>query len=217
MAKKGEAGRALGAATLASYIGGLVSVLCLWLISPQLAKLALQFSSAEFFLLAVFGLCIIGNISGEDIEKGLICGCLGILVATIGIDSVTSYIRFSPEGNFNFMGGINYIPIMIGLFAMSQAFENIETIFTKEEIEVKLTNILPKKEDLKKIFRIAPRHGANRHIHRDHTWCGSRHRFIRRLQHRAQHSERAGALRQRLDRSRLRPPRAETTASPAEP
>ena len=156
MAKKGEAGRALGAATLASYIGGLVSVLCLWLISPQLAKLALQFSSAEFFLLAVFGLCIIGNISGEDIEKGLICGCLGILVATIGIDSVTSYIRFSPEGNFNFMGGINYIPIMIGLFAMSQAFENIETIFTKEEIEVKLTNILPKKEDLKKIFRIAP-------------------------------------------------------------
>ena len=118
MAKKGEAGRALGAATLASYIGGLVSVLCLWLISPQLAKLA--------------------------------------LVATIGIDSVTSYIRFSPEGNFNFMGGINYIPIMIGLFAMSQAFENIETIFTKEEIEVKLTNILPKKEDLKKIFRIAP-------------------------------------------------------------
>ena len=54
------------------------------------------------------------------------------------------------------MGGINYIPIMIGLFAMSQAFENIETIFSKDEIEVELTNILPKKEDLKKIFRIAP-------------------------------------------------------------
>lgn len=156
LAKQGHAGRALGTATLASYIGGLVSVLCLCLISPQLAKLALQFSSAEFFLLAVFGLCIIGNISGDDIEKGLICGCLGILVATIGIDSVTSYIRFSPEGNFNFMGGISYIPIMIGLFAMSQAFENIETIFEKDEIEAKLTNIFPKKEDLKKIFRIAP-------------------------------------------------------------
>ena len=76
------------------------------------------------------------------------------------IDSVTSYIRFSPEGNFNFMGGINYIPIMIGLFAMSQAFENIETIFSKDEIEVELTNILPKKEDLKKIFRIAPSRGS---------------------------------------------------------
>lgn len=156
LAQKGEAGRALGTATLASYIGGLVSVGCLILISPQLAKLALRFSSAEFFLLAVFGLCIIGNISGDSVEKGLICGCLGILVATIGIDSVTSYIRFSPEGNYNFMGGISYIPIMIGLFAMSQAFENIETIFEEEEIQAKLTNILPKKEDLKSIFRIAP-------------------------------------------------------------
>ena len=156
LAQRGEAGRALGTATLASYIGGLVSVACLWLISPQLAKLALQFSSAEFFLLAVFGLCIIGNISGQEIEKGLICGCLGILVATVGIDSVTSYIRFSPEGDYNFMGGISYIPIMIGLFAMSQAFENIEDIFSEEEIQAKITNILPKKEDLKKIVRIAP-------------------------------------------------------------
>jgi len=156
LAQRGEAGRALGVATLSSYVGGVVSVLCLWLISPQLAKLALQFSSAEFFLLAVFGLCIIGSISGDNVEKGLMCGCIGILVATIGIDSVTSYIRFCPEGNYNFMGGISYIPIMIGLFAMSQAFENIEDIFTQDEEQIKVTNILPKKEDLKVIFKTAP-------------------------------------------------------------
>ena len=156
LTQKGEAGRALGVATLSSYIGGLVSVGCLVLISPQLAKLALQFSSAEFFLLAVFGLCIIGNISGDSVEKGLMCGCLGILVATIGIDSVTSYIRFCPEGNFNFMGGISYIPIMIGLFAMSQAFENIEEIFDADEEVIKVTNILPKKEDMKVMLKVSP-------------------------------------------------------------
>ena len=156
LSQRGEAGRALGVATLGSYIGGVVSVLCLVLISPQLAKLALQFSSAEFFLLAVFGLCIIGSISGDNVEKGLMCGCLGILVATIGIDSVTSYIRFCPEGNYNFMGGISYIPIMIGLFAMSQAFENIEEIFAEEKQQIKVTNIIPKKEDLKALFRISP-------------------------------------------------------------
>ena len=156
LSQRGEAGRALGVATLGSYIGGVVSVLCLVLISPQLAKLALKFSSAEFFLLAMFGLCIIGNISGDSVEKGLMCGCLGILVATIGIDSVTSYIRFCPEGNYNFMGGISYIPIMIGLFAMSQAFENIEDIFTEEKEQIKVTNIIPKKEDLKALFRISP-------------------------------------------------------------
>ena len=156
LSQRGEAGRALGVATLGSYIGGVVSVLCLVLISPQLAKLALKFSSAEFFLLAMFGLCIIGNISGDSVEKGLMCGCLGILVATIGIDSVTSYIRFCPKGNYNFMGGISYIPIMIGLFAMSQAFENIEEIFTEEQQQIKVTNIIPKKEDLKALFRISP-------------------------------------------------------------
>lgn len=54
------------------------------------------------------------------------------------------------------MGGISYIPIMIGLFAMSQAFENIEDIFAEEKEQIKVTNIIPKKEDLKSLFRIAP-------------------------------------------------------------
>ena len=98
----------------------------------------------------------IGDIAKAFEGKMLMCGCIGILVATIGIDSVTSYIRFCPEGNYNFMGGISYIPIMIGLFAMSQAFENIEEIFKEEEEQIKVTNILLKKEDLKVIFKTAP-------------------------------------------------------------
>lgn len=142
--KRGEAGRALGIATLSSYIGGVVSCLCLWLISPQLAKLALKFSSAEFFLLAVFGLCIIANISGENMAKGLICGFLGILTATVGIDSVTSYIRFTD--NANLLSGIQYIPVMIGLFAMSQAFETIEDIYSTDEIDATVTRLLPTKK-----------------------------------------------------------------------
>lgn len=149
--KRGEAGRALGIATMGSYVGGIVSCICLLLISPQLAKLALKFSSAEFFLLAVFGLCIISNISGKDIWKGLICGFLGILTASIGIDSVTSYIRFSD--NVNLLSGVQYIAVMIGLFAMSQAFETIEDIFSKDEVTVKVTKLLPTKEDMKTIMR----------------------------------------------------------------
>ena len=144
----------LGIATLSSYVGGVVSVLCLWLISPQLAKLALKFSSAEFFLLAVFGLCIIANISGENMAKGLICGFLGILTATVGIDSVTSYIRFTD--NANLLSGIQYIPVMIGLFAMSQAFETIEDIYSTDEIDASVTRLLPTKEDVKTILRVAP-------------------------------------------------------------
>lgn len=152
--KRGEAGRALGISTMSSYIGGVVSCLCLFLISPQLAKLALKFSSAEFFLLAVFGLCIIANISGKNMAKGLICGFLGILAASVGMDSVTGYVRFS--SNLNLLAGVPYIPVMIGLFAMSQAFETIEDIFTKDEVNMKITRVLPTKEDMKSMFRIAP-------------------------------------------------------------
>ncbi|MFA6935155.1 MAG: tripartite tricarboxylate transporter permease [Sphaerochaetaceae bacterium] len=161
MAQRGEGGRALGIVTVSSYIGGLVSVACLILISPQLAKLALKFSSAEFFLLAMFGLCIIGNISGKSIEKGLMCGCLGVLVASIGVDQVTGYMRFcinpfNGKAILNFLGGISYIPVMIGLFAMSQAFEGIEEIFKRDKLEAKITRVMPSKEDMKVIWRVAP-------------------------------------------------------------
>lgn len=152
--KRGEAGRALGIATMASYVGGVISCLWLWLISLQLAALALKFSSAEFFLLAVFGLCIIANISGDNMAKGLICGFLGILTATIGIDSVTSYIRFSSHPEL--LAGVQYIPVMIGLFAMSQTFETIEDIYTTDEVDTKVTRVIPTKEDMKTILRVAP-------------------------------------------------------------
>jgi putative tricarboxylic transport membrane protein len=159
MAKKGQGGRALGIVTVSSYIGGLISVLCLILISPQLAKLALKFSSAEYFLLALFGLCIIGNISGKSLAKGMICGCVGVLVATVGVDSVTAFLRFATfrgQAVVNLLGGISYIPVMIGLFAMSQAFEGIEEIFKRDTIEAKISKVLPSKSDMKVIGRVAP-------------------------------------------------------------
>lgn len=85
LSQKGEAGRALGVATLGSYIGGVISVILLVTISPQLAKLALKFSSAEFFLLAVFGLCIIGSFAMKnslfDVWVMLIAGVVGYFMS----------------------------------------------------------------------------------------------------------------------------------------
>ncbi|MCB7372748.1 tripartite tricarboxylate transporter permease, partial [Bacteroides caccae] len=82
--ERGESGRALGISTISSFIGGVVSCIALCLISPQLAKLALKFSSPEFFMLAVFGLSIIASISGKSLAKGLISGAIGMLLATVG-------------------------------------------------------------------------------------------------------------------------------------
>lgn len=157
--KRGESGRALGISTISSFIGGLVSVIALWLISPQLAKLALRFSAPEFFLLAIFGLSIIASISGNSLAKGILCGGLGIALSFIGIDSITGYPRFT-FSNINLLSGMSIIPVMIGLFAMSQAFSTIENIFTPDQVSQKVSNVWPSKDDWKIILKTAPVSGV---------------------------------------------------------
>ena len=132
MSKKGEAHKALTIATLSSTIGGILSVIILILVAPQLAKFALMFSAQESFALAVFGLAIITSISGKSIVKGLITGFLGLLVATIGLDPMGGFPRYT-FGNMNLMSGVNFIPVMIGLIAASQAFKGLEDAFTKRK------------------------------------------------------------------------------------
>ena len=157
-AKRGEAGRALGISTLSSFVGGIISCVVLTLLAPQLARVALRFSSPEFFLLAVFGLCVIASISGDSLAKGVLCGALGILLACVGIDEITGVIRFTYD-NINLLSGISYIPVMIGLFAMSQAFESVETIRQKGEVGKKIDRVLPRWSDLRIILRQSPLFG----------------------------------------------------------
>lgn len=158
MAKRGEAGRALGLSTVASFGGGVISVILLILISPQLAKVALKFSAPEYFALAMFGLSIIASISGKSLLKGLIIGVVGLLVSTVGIDVVTGYPRFT-FGNINLFNGFSFIPVMIGLFAMSQAFNSIETMLKKVDVKQKVGRVLPTLSDLKTIWATVLRSG----------------------------------------------------------
>lgn len=152
MARKGEAGRALGISTTSSFIGGVISCIYLILISPLLAKFALKFGAPEFFMLALFGLCIISSISGKSMLIGMISGTLGILIATIGIDNITGTMRFTFD-NMNLFSGINFIPVMIGLFAMSQAFVGVEDIMKKQAKAKPIKHGFPKKEDWGLIFK----------------------------------------------------------------
>ena len=151
-AKRGEAGRALGIGAVASFVGGIISVFFVILIAPQLARFALQFSSPEFFMLAVFGLTIISGVSGKSMTKGLLVGFLGIIISTIGIDIITGYTRYT-FGNINLLGGVPFIPALIGLFAMSEALANVETIYQKTMEAQKVDRIIPTKEDLKRTYK----------------------------------------------------------------
>ncbi|HFK5396256.1 TPA: tripartite tricarboxylate transporter permease, partial [Escherichia coli] len=115
---------ALSAATFSSFSGGTLSIIVLMFLSPVLASWALKFSASESFALATFGLSIIASISGESLIKGLIAGVGGLLIATIGLDPMGGFPRFT--GGFVELMNVPFIPVMIGLFAASEAFRSME-------------------------------------------------------------------------------------------
>ncbi len=116
LAQQGRAGLALGIATISSAIGGIFSVLVLITAAPLLARIAYDFGPPEYFALALFGLSMLASISGEAPIKNLIGGAFGVLLATIGMDFTTGVDRFT-FGFWQLSEGINFIPVMIGLFA----------------------------------------------------------------------------------------------------
>ncbi|MGQ9369187.1 tripartite tricarboxylate transporter permease [Azospirillum sp. ST 5-10] len=124
LTKKGQAGIALGTATFSSFLGGTGSVLVLIFLAPILASFALEFSASESFALAVFGLSIIASISGKSVIKGLITGFLGLLLATVGLDPMAGFPRYT--GGYTELFSVPFIPVMIGLFAAAEAFKAME-------------------------------------------------------------------------------------------
>ena len=152
--KLGQPGRALGISTFASLFGGLFSAICLCIFAPMLAKVALKFSAQEYFALAVFGISIVAGLTGKSVIKGVIGGVIGLLLATIGVDGMGGVNRFT-FGSVYLMGGISFIPLLIGLFAFSQGLNTIEEMakgYKAEKNKVKIEHVFPSKADLKRIF-----------------------------------------------------------------
>ena len=154
LAQKGEAGKAIGIATIASTTGGIISTFCLMFIAPQLARFALKFGPEEYFALMIFGLTIIASVSGESLVKGLISGFFGLLIATIGLDPITGYARFSFNIP-NLMTGFPLLPVLIGLFAISQIFIQMEAVGEKSRhFRQKIKNVLPSFKELKRLSTV---------------------------------------------------------------
>ena len=118
--QRGEGGLGIFLATTSSFFGTLTGTLCVLLLTPPLSLLALKFGAYEFFLLALFGVMICGQLTaGTDPLKGWISGILGLLVAQVGLDGMNSYPRFS-FGMVDLMAGVPLIPVMIGLFGFPE-------------------------------------------------------------------------------------------------
>ena len=151
MGQKGEASRALSIALFASFSGGMIGAIIMTFLSPFVSRMALRFGPAEFFALAVFGLSVIISISGKSLTKGLMVAFFGLLISTVGMDRTSAYLRFTRE--VSLYEGIPFIPALIGLFAISEVFNNIENIFKTEKIKAKISGVLPGWKDIKTIAR----------------------------------------------------------------
>ncbi len=126
MALKGRGSTAMLLDLWCSCLGGLVGVLLLMLLAPQLARFALKFSSFEYFWLALFGLSMSALVSTGNTLNGLLAACMGMLLSTVGLDLVSGAQRFT-YGNTELMDGIQFIPVMIGLFGLSEVLKHIWT------------------------------------------------------------------------------------------
>ncbi len=146
MAAKGEAGRALGMATIASTIGGLFAAVVLATLAPQLADIALKFDSPEYFALAFFGLTIIASLSG-DVLKGVISGLIGILISCVGADPISGALRYT-FGISGFASGFAFTPALIGLFALSEVFTQMERLAKDEAVVIKVAGRWPTRSQM---------------------------------------------------------------------
>ena len=152
LAQRGEAGRALGIAVVASTIGGIFSVIVLSIAAPLMARVAYEFRPPEYFALTLFGLSMLASISSGGAVRNLIGGMFGVWLATIGADQVTSVERFM-FGNYNLYEGLNFIPVMIGLFAMSELLVQSNRLNTiVETVKMKAVQ-LPTMADYRKIWK----------------------------------------------------------------
>ncbi len=119
LAEQGNAGKALKMALYSSCTADFISNLSLIFFAQAIAALALRFGPPEFFTLVAFSLTIIAGVSGDSLLRGLFSGCLGLLLATIGLDLVYGTNRFT-FNNPDLMAGLNFIPVLIGLFALPE-------------------------------------------------------------------------------------------------
>lgn len=124
MTQRGLASQALGSSLVSSVIGGLVGAVVLIFMAPMLAQVALRFSSFEYFWLTVIGLSCAAFVSSTDTLRGMLALLIGLLIATVGMDTVTGTPRFN-FGFYQLLGGLSFVPIMIGMFAIAEILKSL--------------------------------------------------------------------------------------------
>jgi len=119
MSKKGEAGRALGAAIMSSLLGAVIGALSLAVSIPIMRPLVLMFGSPELFIITIMGITFIGTLAGTSLIKGLLAGGIGLMLASMGVDPQTGSLRYT-FGWLYLWDGLDVTPVVVGMFAIPE-------------------------------------------------------------------------------------------------
>ena len=155
MAKRGDAGEAIGLTTVMSVIGGFVGIAALAMFAPIISSFAIMFNSRDYLLLGLIGILLVGTLSGESFAKGAFAGALGVLIGMVGLDPMTAEGRFT-YNNVSMMGGIPYVAAMIGFFGVAEALVQLHQLDVAV-IKQRVDRIVPKLRDVKRYLGLALR------------------------------------------------------------
>jgi len=146
MARQGRAGPALGIAAFGSFIAGSLGVVGLMLIAPPLAEMALKFGPPEYFSLMILGLTILTFLASGPMWKALLMASFGLFLGCIGMDAVAGATRFTLN-MVELMDGVGLVPVVMGLFGVSEVLLNVEQPMQRSVFETKIRNLLPNRKD----------------------------------------------------------------------
>jgi len=142
MARQGKAGRALGISAFGSFIAGTIGIFGMTLMAVPLANLALRFGPPEYFALMCLGMVVLTFLSSTSMVRALMMACFGILIGTVGTDTVSGTARFS-FGIIELMDGVGLVPVVMGLFGISEMLLNIETKIDRDIFKTRVKGLFP--------------------------------------------------------------------------
>ncbi|WP_461205093.1 tripartite tricarboxylate transporter permease [Clostridium sp. DL1XJH146] len=160
MAMNGKAESALAMSAIASFIGGIISVVFMVLVATPVANFALKFGPSEYFLLMVTALVMTSSMSKGNMLKGFISTAIGLMIATVGIDSQSGVRRFT-FGVLELQTGIDFLVVIIAIYALGEVFKSFKSLRDgNKKAQTKFKKIWVTKEEWKKskwpILRSAP-------------------------------------------------------------
>lgn len=136
LARQGLASVALSLSAWSAFFGAIVSVVGIILLAPLLAKWALAFGPAEYFVLMIFAFCCLTSLLGKQPVKGVLAAMIGLSISVVGVDANSGVYRYTFE-SVHLADGIEFVVVVIALFAVSEMLEMLEKVVAGHSVEVK--------------------------------------------------------------------------------